>query len=303
MSAYLPDTKQLLNNYGAYLALERGMSVNTVESYSADVRKYLTFLDSISFPLLDAGEEQMQEFMCVLAESDIATRSVRRIVAGVRSFYKYLSLCGIDNNNPARLVDLPQMPMAFPDVLSVEEIDAMIEAIDYKKEEALRNHAIVEMLYGSGLRVSELVNLRISCLNMEERWAIVDGKGSKQRMVPISPRAATLVAEWLEQRRHMDVKSGDSDILFLNRRGARLSRVMAFYIVRDLAVAAGIKRRVSPHTFRHSFATHLLEGGADLRVIQTLLGHESIATTEIYVHLDRTLLRSQLLAHHPHYRD
>lgn len=293
---------RLLNNFGAYLALERGMSAHTVESYSADVRKFLTFISERGVDLLEASEREMQEFMCVLAESEVSARSIRRIVSGLRCFFKYLILAGVREGNPARLVDLPQLPSAIPDVLSVEEIDAMTSAIDYSREDAVRNHAIIETLYGSGLRVSELVNLRISCLNMEEGWAIVEGKGSKQRMVPLSPVAHTLIDTWLEQRSRMEVKSGDSDILFLNRRGGRLSRVMAFYIVRDLAEAAGIRRRVSPHTLRHSFATHLLEGGANLRVIQTLLGHESISTTEVYIHLDRTRLRDELLTRHPHYR-
>lgn len=205
--------------------------------------------------------------------------------------------------DPSALLESPNIGRHLPDVLDVEEIDAMIAAIDFSKEEGLRNQAIVETLYGSGLRVSELTDLRISRIDMEQGYALVEGKGSKQRIVPLSPASMSLIQEYMPQRARLNIKPGNGDILFLNRRGAAMTRVMVFYIIRDLARAAGIQKKVSPHTLRHSFATHLLEGGANLRAIQEMLGHESIATTEIYIHLDRTRLRDELLTHHPHYRN
>ncbi len=199
-------------------------------------------------------------------------------------------------------MESPQLSRELPDVLTVEEIDAMIAAIPSEKDESLRNHAIIETLYGSGLRVSELVAARISRLNLDEGLLIVEGKGKKQRMVPVSPTALDLIREYLPVRSKQTIKPTGNDILFLNRRGAPLTRVMVFYIIRDLAALAGITKSVSPHTLRHSFATHLLEGGANLRAIQEMLGHESISTTELYLHLDRSRLRRELLEHHPHYR-
>lgn len=199
-------------------------------------------------------------------------------------------------HRPARL------SRELPDVLTIQEIDAMIAAIPPEKDESLRNHAIIETLYGSGLRVSELVAARISRLNLREEVLIVEGKGNKQRMVPLSPAAISLIKEYLPTRERLNIKPAGQDVIFLNRRGAPLSRVMVFYIIRDLAAMAGITKTVSPHTLRHSFATHLLEGGANLRAIQEMLGHESIATTELYLHLDRSKLRRELLEHHPHYR-
>ncbi len=205
--------------------------------------------------------------------------------------------------NPTDLLESPRLGRHLPEVLSTTEIDMMIEQIPEDKEESLRNHAIIETLYGSGLRVSELTDARLSRLSFEDGCMIVEGKGSKQRIVPVSPVALDLIKEYLPQRAHLNIKSDAQDIIFLNRRGGKMSRVMVFYIIRDLAAAAGILKTVSPHTLRHSFATHLLEGGASLRVIQELLGHESLETTEIYVHLDRSRLRKELLTHHPHYRN
>ena len=209
------------------------------------------------------------------------------MIAGIRAFFRFLRMEKKIERDPSELLESPRLGRTLPDVLSVAEIDAMTAAIDPSREESLRNRAIIETLYGSGLRVSELVDLRLSRLNLKDGFLIVEGKGSKQRLVPVSPVAAELILDYLEQRIRGPIKPGNSDILFLNRRGAALSRVMVFYIVRDLAAAAGIEKKVSPHTLRHSFATHLLEGGANLRAIQEMLGHESIATTEIYIHLDR----------------
>ena len=231
----------------------------------------------------------------------ISPRSQARMIAGMRSFFKYLRMEGFILNDPSELIESPQLSRELPDVLTVEEIDAMIAAIPPGKEETLRNQTIIETLYGSGLRVSELVAARISRLNLEEALLIVDGKGNKQRMVPVSPAAVSLLKDYLPSRQRLNIKPEGQDIIFLNRRGAPLSRVMVFYIIRDLAALAGITKTVSPHTLRHSFATHLLEGGANLRAIQAMLGHESIATTELYLHLDRSRLRRELLEHHPHY--
>lgn len=219
----------------------------------------------------------------------------------MRSFFKFLRLEGVIENDPSALIESPRPGRHLPDVLTVEEIDAMIAMIPEGKEESLRNMTIIEMLYGSGLRVSELTEARISRLHLDEGFLLVEGKGSKQRLVPLSPRAITLLREYLAERALKTIKPDASDTIFISRLGRGMSRVMVFYIIRDLAALAGIRKQVSPHTLRHSFATHLLEGGASLRAIQELLGHESITTTEIYVHIDRTRLREELLAHHPHF--
>ncbi|MDE6632852.1 MAG: tyrosine-type recombinase/integrase, partial [Muribaculaceae bacterium] len=237
-----------------------------------------------------------------LRDLGIGPRSQARILSGIKSYYKFLKLSGIMDTNPTDLLESPRLGRHLPEVLSTEEIDMMIDQIPSDKEESLRNHAIIETLYGSGLRVSELTDARLSRLSFDDGCMIVEGKGSKQRIVPISPVAMDLIKEYLPQRSRLNIKRDSQDIIFLNRRGGKMSRVMVFYIIRDLAASAGILKTVSPHTLRHSFATHLLEGGASLRVIQELLGHESLETTEIYVHLDRSRLRKELLTHHPHYR-
>lgn len=291
-----------LQDFEAYLILERGMSDNTRQAYLSDVCHLLEFLEEKGINPAGTSESDLHEFICTLRDIGIGPRSQARILSGIRSYFKFLRLSGLIEKNPTDLLESPRLGRHLPEVLSVEEIDMMIEAIPEGKEESLRNHAIIETLYGSGLRVSELTDARLSRLNMEDGYMIVEGKGSKQRIVPVSPSALDLIREYLPQRSRLSIKPDASDILFLNRRGARMTRVMVFYIIRDLAAAAGILKKVSPHTLRHSFATHLLEGGASLRVIQELLGHESLETTEIYVHLDRSTLRRELLTHHPHYR-
>ncbi len=293
--------RHLLDDFEAYMRLERGFSDNTVQSYFRDVSHFYDFLDSIATSPEEVTESDVHQFLSTLHELGIQPRSQARTLAGVRAFYKFLLLEGKMSSDPTELVEMPRLPDRLPDVLTLVEIDAMIAAIDYSKDEGLRNHAILETLYGSGLRVSELVNLPLNHIDFDSRFMIVEGKGSKQRVVPMSDICVDLIQEYLEQRKNQNVRKGDEGILFLNRRGARLSRVMIFYIVRQLAEAAGIKKKISPHTIRHSFATHLLEGGANLRAIQEMLGHESIATTEIYVHVDRNRLRSELLTHHPHF--
>lgn len=289
----------LLRGYALHLRLERGYSGNTVEGYLHDVGLLVEYAAAGELDLKTMEETDLHEFLSSLRDMGIGARSQARIISGIRGFYRYLMLEGVVETNPAELLDSPRLTLHLPEVLSVEEIDAMIAAIPREKDEALRNEAIIEMLYGSGLRVSELVGLRLSRLDLEEGFVLVEGKGSKERVVPVSPRAVELVRLWLVQRNLMKVADDASDILFLNRRGRRLTRVMIFYIVKDLAARAGITRNVSPHTLRHSFATHLLEGGANLRSIQELLGHESLTTTELYVHLDRRHLRAMLEQFHP----
>lgn len=296
------DTSRLLDDFEGSLVLQRGLSDNTSEAYLNDVRHLLDFLDAEAVPLTQTEEIHLHSLLCSLRDMGIQARSQARLIAGVRAFFRFLREEGYILEDPSAMLESPRLGRRLPDVLTVEEIDAMVAALPADKEETPRNHAIIETLYGSGLRVSELVDLRLSRVNMEEKYMIVEGKGSKQRMVPMSDTAAELIAEYLPQRSRLDIKPGNSDILFLNRRGRALTRVMVFYIIRDAAATAGILKKVSPHSLRHSFATHLLEGGASLRAIQEMLGHESIATTEIYLHLDRSKLRSQLLACHPHWR-
>ncbi|MBD5288984.1 MAG: tyrosine recombinase XerD [Bacteroides sp.] len=302
MSRPLKDTALILEDFKNYLGLERGLSANTSENYAVDVTHLITFAEAHSLSLADITESDLHQLLASLRDMGIQPRSQARLISGIRSFFKFLRIEGYIETDPTALIEFPYLGRTLPDVLSVEEIDAMIAAIDYDKNEALRNETIIETLYGSGVRVSELTGLRISRLYLEEGYMRIEGKGNKQRLVPLSPRAISLLKEYLEQRGRLSIKPGNEDILFLNRRGAAMTRVMIFYVVRDLAAAAGINKTVSPHTLRHSFATHLLEGGANLRAIQEMLGHESIATTEIYVHLDRSRLRSELLEHHPHYR-
>lgn len=291
-----------LKAFTRHLLLERGLSQNTAEGYAVDVSHLLTFCETSGLDFLQVTPDNIHSFLSELHDMGISARSQARIISGIRSFYKYLRTEGEISEDPTALIESPMLPRHLPDVLSVEEIDAMISAIDPEKKEALRNHAIMETLYGSGLRVSELTGLRISRTHTDEGYLLVDGKGSKERLVPLSPVACELIEEYLAERAEGPIKPGNGDILFLNRRGAAMTRVMVFYIIRDLAERAGIGKKVSPHTLRHSFATHLLEGGANLRAIQEMLGHESIATTEIYLHLDRRRLRRELLEHHPHYR-
>lgn len=291
-----------LLEFESYLTLERGMSDNTRQAYLSDVCHLLEFFDEKGINPTESEEEHLHEFLSTLHDIGIGPRSQARMLSGIRCYFKFLKLSGHIENNPTDLLESPRLGRHLPDVLSTEEIDMMIGQIPDDKDESLRNHAIIETLYGSGLRVSELIDARLSRLNMDEGFLIVEGKGSKQRIVPISPTSLDLIKQYLPQRSLLNIKADSMDIIFLNRRGGKMSRVMVFYIIRDLAAAAGILKKVSPHTLRHSFATHLLEGGASLRVIQELLGHESLETTEIYVHLDRSHLRRELLSHHPHYR-
>lgn len=296
-----PD-EPLLMDFGAFLLLERNLSDNTSAAYVSDTRHLLEFLEGRQLPVTETATGDLHEFLATLHDLGISARSQARVTAGIRAFFRFMLLEGYMDRDPSELLESPRLGRILPDVLTVEEIDAMIAAIPQNKDESLRNEAIVETLYGSGLRVSELTEARLSRLDLDASLLIVEGKGSKQRMVPMSPASTELIRRYLPQRAALDIKPEGQDVIFLNRRGRPLSRVMVFYIIRDLAALAGITKKVSPHTLRHSFATHLLEGGANLRAIQEMLGHESIATTELYLHLDRTHLREELLEHHPHYR-
>lgn len=298
----LKEDDLLLDDFKAYLLMERTLSPNTVSGYGTDVAHFLTFMQMNSLCPQSLEESDITMFLNEISEMGVSPRTRARMIASLKAFFKFLRIENYIVKDPSRLIQSPTLPRNLPDVLSIEEIDAMIETLPSEKDESLRNHAIIETLYGSGLRVSELVEARISRLNLEEGMLIVEGKGSKQRVVPLSLTAVDLIRDYLSSRQKIKVKPSGNDIIFLNRRGGPLSRVMVFYIIRDLAEMAGIKKKVSPHTLRHSFATHLLEGGANLRAIQDMLGHESIATTEIYLHLDRSRLRRELLEHHPHFK-
>lgn len=298
----LKSEKLLLRDYSAYLTLERGMAENSVEAYLHDARAALEYLSEQRVALPDVTESHLVSFLFLLDELGISRHSQARMAIGVHSFFRWLRLEGYLHVDPFEYFEAPHVGRHLPTVLSVEEIDTMLAAIPPDSTYALRNRAIIETLYGSGLRVSELCELAISRINFKDSYVIVTGKGDKQRIALLSPTALSLIREYMEQRARGRIRPGSEDTLFLSRQGRGLTRVMVFYIVRDLAAAAGIRKEVSPHTLRHSFATHLLEGGASLRVIQELLGHESIVTTQIYVHVDTTHMRTELLAHHPHFR-
>lgn len=298
----IDDIEALQRRYQAYLLLERGLSDNTREAYADDVGKLLRYLSSGGIRLRDVDLGMLHEFVASLHDLGIAERSQARILSGIKSFFKFLRMEGYIEDDPAILLEGPRLGRHLPEVLTVNEIDRMIAAIDMSAPEGQRNRAIIETMYGCGLRVSELINLEISRLYLDDEYIIVKGKGSKERMIPISEVAIEQIRLWLEDRNHMNIKRGEENILFISRLGRRLSRIMIFYIIKSLCGLAGIDKEISPHTLRHSFATHLLEGGANLRAIQQMLGHESIATTEIYLHIDRTSLRREILAYHPRNR-
>ena len=276
------------------------MSANTAQAYSDDVDKLTRYFTGAGIAVEHATTDDLERFVCTLQDVGIQPRSQARIISGVKGFYKFLRLEGYMDTDPTELLPAPRIGRHLPEVLTIDEIDRMIACIDMSKAEGQRNRAFIETLYGCGLRVSELVTLKLSQLFMDERYVIIQGKGNKQRLVPISPVAIEQINLYLEQTRsHQVAQRGSEDILFLNRRGAMLTRQMIFHIVKQLCELAGVRKVISPHTLRHSFATHLLEGGANLRAIQQMLGHESITTTEIYVHIDRTRLRDEILSHHP----
>ena len=296
----LPDTERLLKDYDAYLRLERGLSDNTRAAYGTDIARLIDDLDNDDVSLADVSVDTLQGFLADLYDLEISPRSIARIVSGVKSFFEWLTIEGYLDTDPAMMLETPRFTSKLPTVLTVEDIDDMIGCIDMSKAEGQRNRAVIETLYGCGLRVSELIDLRITFLALDKGYMIVNGKGNKERMIPVSRYTADIISEYIgDTRTQVPIKPGAEDIVFLNRRGRPLTRNMIFMIVRDLALAAGIRSHVSPHTLRHSFATHLLEGGANLRAIQQMLGHSSIATTEVYLHLQSSTLHAQILAHHP----
>lgn len=302
-SANIPKNIQgrsaIIKEYTQYLRLEKNLSPNTYDAYLTDLEKLLHYLDTANIDPLDVTLENLQHFMAGLHDIGIHPRSQARILSGVKSFFKFLVIADYRKDDPAELLEGPKIGFHLPEVLTVEEIDKIIATVDMSKNEGQRNRAILETLYSCGLRVSELCNLKLSDLYLDEGFIKVEGKGSKQRLVPISQRAISEINGWLENRIDGKIKQGYEDYVFLARWGKNISRIMVFHLIKELAEKAGIKKTISPHTFRHSFATHLLEGGANLRAIQAMLGHESIATTEIYTHIDRSMLRAEIIGHHP----
>lgn len=295
----MKEQKEIVRAYQRYLKLQRGYSANTLEAYIRDLQKLLSYLEQEGKQVLEVELEDLQHFAAGLHDIGIHARSQCRILSGVRSFYRFLQLDGYREDDPTELLESPVLGMHLPEVLSTEEIDKLEASIDLSKWEGHRNRAIIEVLFSCGLRVSELVNLKLSSLFLTEQYVRVVGKGSKERLVPISHKAIKELELWFDDRQKMNIKPGEEDYVFLNRRGAHLTRTMILIMIKQQATLAGIQKTISPHTLRHSFATALLEGGADLRVIQALLGHESIGTTEIYTHIDMSTLRQEILEHHP----
>lgn len=293
-------TNQLLKAFGVHLLLERGAGPNSLDAYCRDALHLLNYLDAQGLSVNATDVSHLQSYLASLLDLGLSPRSLARRISGIRALFRFLELDGHIQSNPALLLEMPRIPDHLPQVLAIEEIDAMIAAIDPSAREAVRDRALLEVLYGCGLRVSELINLQISRLHLPEEYMLVEGKGSKQRLVPLAPPTAAAIADWLDQRSDGKIKPGEEDFLFLApRTGSRITRMRVFKIIKILAERAGIQREVSPHTLRHSFASHLLEGGANLRAIQEMLGHEDIATTQIYLHLSTAQLRRELLQHHP----
>ena len=296
------NSKSPLMRYRIFLQLEESLQPNTVEAYLSDVDKFAAFIGG-SGGLLTASLADLRAFVASLADVGVHARSQARILSSLRSFYGFLKLDGFITADPTELLKSPKIGVHLPDVLTLHEIDDIINAIDLSKKEGQRNRAMIEVLYSCGLRVSELCSLRMSDLYLDEQFIRVTGKGDKQRLVPISPRAVAELEAYFPDRNRIPIKPGYEDFVFISERLKKsLSRIMVFHFIKQLVVVAGVKKVVSPHTFRHSFATHLLEGGANLRVIQAMLGHESIATTEIYAHIDRSRLREEIIEHHPRNR-
>lgn len=290
---------KIITEYKQYLKLEKSFSSNTIDAYLTDLDKLMAYLTLEGKDCLEVTPDDLETFSAGLHDIGINARSQARILSGVRAFYRFLLLEDYIQQDPCELLESPQTGRHLPDVLTVEEIDRLIGSIDRSSREGQRNRAILETLYSCGLRVSELCNLKLSDLYLNEGFIKVEGKGSKQRLVPISPKAISELNNYFPDRNTGLIKPGYEDFVFISRFGKNISRIMVFHIIKELAGMAGIKKTISPHTFRHSFATHLLEGGANLRAIQCMLGHESIGTTEIYTHIDRNRLRQEIIGHHP----
>ncbi|WP_294719221.1 site-specific tyrosine recombinase XerD [Prevotella sp.] len=289
----------IIGKYRRYMKLERNYSENTLDAYMSDLQKLLDYVGSEGLHVLDVKLDDLRNFVAALVDIGISARSQSRILSGVRTFYTFLILDGYIEDDPTELLEWPKIGEHLPEVLSVEEVDRLEQACDLSKWEGQRNRTIIEVLFSCGLRVSELINLHLSDLFLTEKFIRVMGKGKKERLVPISESAIKELQYWFMDRNLMKIKPGEEDFVFLNRRGGHLTRMMIFTIVRRLAEAAGIEKTISPHTLRHSFATALLEGGANLRAIQDMLGHERISTTQIYTHIDMHTLREEILEHHP----
>jgi integrase/recombinase XerD len=296
------DWRSAIKGFQAYLKLEKSLSENSIEAYSRDIEKLYQFIEIQPDKLNPENVTltHLRQFIVWASELGMIPSSQARILSGIKSFYKYLLMEDLIKSDPSELLESPKIQRKLPDTLSIHEINKLIDAIDVSKPEGGRNKAILEVLYGCGLRVSELTELKLSNLYLDIEFIKVTGKGSKERLVPIGGSAVKALKIWIENIRvHIPIKKGEEDLVFLNRRGTRLSRVYIFMVIKELAVFTGINKTISPHTFRHSFATHLVEGGADLRAVQEMLGHESITTTEIYTHLDREYLKGTIIQFHP----
>ncbi|EOS15779.1 MULTISPECIES: site-specific tyrosine recombinase XerD [Parabacteroides] len=292
----------IIDKYKTWLRLEKSLSANSIEAYLTDLDKLIRFVESEGKDFATISYQDLQQFVAQLRDIGIHPRSQARIISGIKSFYRFLLLDEYITADPTELLESPKIGLKLPEVLTINEINDILDTIDLSLPEGQRNRAMLEVLYSCGLRVSELISLRYSDVYFDEGFIRVEGKGSKQRLVPISETAIREIKNYLLDRNLMVVKKGFEDILFLSRRGTALSRIMVFHIIKQQTEMAGVHKNVSPHTFRHSFATHLLEGGANLRAIQEMLGHEKITTTEIYTHIDRQFLRKEILEHHPRSR-
>lgn len=293
------QSSNIIDKYKTYLLLEKSLSPNTIEAYLTDLSKLLSFIQTESIELKEVTLDNLQQFIAQLYDLGISPKSISRIISGVKSFFNYLILEQYIEIDPTELLETPKTGLKLPSFLTLQEIDDIIAQIDLSSKEGHRNRAIIEVLYSCGLRISELTNLKFSDMFLDEGFIRVEGKGSKQRLVPISQTAIKEIRNYIYDRNEIKVKKGCENIVFLSRRGTAISRIMVFHFIKQYAELAGIKKNISPHTFRHSFATHLLEGGANIRAIQQMLGHEKITTTEIYTHLDREFLRQEIIEHHP----
>ena len=289
-----------IKGFKSYLQIERSLSDNSVQAYIRDVKKFANYAIPLELSELKVTRVNISNFLAQINQEDISSRSQARIISGIKAFYKYLIMEDYLKINPTELIESPKIGLKLPDTLSLIEIDKLIAAVDLSNKQGERNRAILETLYSCGLRVSELVNLQLSNIHFKEGYLKVTGKGDKERLAPIGGRAIKYLTIYInEVRNHQEIKKGNEDFVFLNNRGTKLTRVMIFLIIQKLTENIGLKKKISPHTFRHSFATHLIEGGADLRAVQEMLGHESITTTEIYTHLDNEYLRSNIIQFHP----
>lgn len=293
------DLSEIIDDYRQYLLLERNLSSNTLESYLNDLQHLLEYSDECGTPVLEMTYAALEQFLAYLADLGLGQRSMSRVVSGVKSFYRFLEIEEIVPDNPTLLLETPSIGRTLPEVLTVEEVDAILGAIDTSTPNGVRDAALLELLYSCGLRVSEACGITFSQLFLDEGYVRVIGKGSKERLVPMSPTCVIRIEDYLPIRHEITPKPGYADYLFISRNRVAISRQMVFLTIKKLAIEAGITKEISPHTFRHSFATHLLEGGANLQAIRDMLGHASISTTELYTHIDRSRLREEILQHHP----